>query len=71
MNNNDDKNTNLTVNATPQRLCKLGLDVHAASIMVARQVEGLHPQPAQKFKVADFLKWGKEQVEKGFKVVSC
>ena len=52
-------------------LCKLGLDVHAASIMVARQVEGLQPQPAQKFKVADFLKWVKGQVEQGGEVISC
>ena len=71
MNKHNDKNTNVTTNATPKTLCKLGLDVHAASIMVARQVEGLHPQPPQKFKVADFLKWVREQVAKGFTVVSC
>lgn len=45
--------------------------MHAASITVARQVEGLNPQPPQKFKVADFLKWVKEQVAKGFEVISC
>ena len=39
--------------------------------MVARQVEGLNPQPPQKFKVADFLKWVQEQVDKGFTVISC
>ena len=39
--------------------------------MVARQVEGLNPQPPQKFKVADFLKWVKGQLEKGFTVISC
>jgi transposase len=45
--------------------------VHAASITVARQVEGLNAQPPQRFKVADFLKWVKGQVEKGFAVISC
>ena len=39
--------------------------------MVARQVEGLNPQPPQKFKVADFLKWVEGQVDKGFEVISC
>ena len=39
--------------------------------MVSRQVEGLHPQPPQRFKVADFLKWVKGQVEQGFEVISC
>jgi transposase len=28
-------------------------------------------QPPQKFKVADFLKWVKGQMEKGFEVISC
>jgi len=71
MNTNNDQHTNITTNASPKTLCKLGLDVHAASIMVARQVEGLHPQPAQKFKVADFVKWVQGQVEQGWEVVSC
>jgi len=71
MNTNSDKNTIVTTNATPKALCKLGLDVHAASIMVGRQVEGLHPQPAQRFKVAAFLPWVQEQVAKGFRVISC
>jgi transposase len=71
MNNEHDQNTIVTTKATPKGLCKLGLDVHAASIMVARQVEGLHPQPPQKFKVAAFVAWVQEQVAKGFKVVSC
>ena len=31
------------------------------NLTVARQVEGLHPQPPQKFKVADSLKWVKGQ----------
>jgi transposase len=71
MNTNDEKNTTTTTPAKAKTICKLGLDVHAASIMVARQVEGLNPQPPQKFKVADFLKWVKGQVDKGFEVISC
>ena len=71
MNTNDDKNITNTATGKAPTICKLGLDVHAASIMVARQVEGLHPQPPQKFKVADFLKWVPGQLEKGFTVISC
>src|SRR5208283_430484 len=71
MNNNNYKSITTTTTTAAKINCKLGLDVHAASIMVARQMEGLHPQPPQKFKVADFLKWVQGQVDKGFAVISC
>jgi transposase len=31
----------------------------------------MNPQPPQRFKVGDFVKWVKGQVEKGFEVISC
>ena len=65
------KNNSTTATEKAKTRCKLGLDVHAASIMVARQVEGLQPQPPQKFKVGDFVKWVKGQVEQGWEVISC
>jgi transposase len=71
MNNNNKENTTKTATVKAKTLCKLGLDVHAGSIMAGRPVEGLNPQPPQKFKVADFLKWVKGQVDKGFEVISC
>ena len=71
MNITNDENTTATATAKARTICKLGLDVHAASIMVARQVEGLNPQPPQKFKVAEFLKWVKGQMDKGFALISC
>src|SRR3974377_1031363 len=75
MNKTNDKNTSknhrTTATVKAKTRCKLGLDVHAASIMVARQVEGLQPQPPQKFKGADFFEWVKGQVEQGFEVFSC
>jgi len=71
MNNNNDRNITATATAKAKTICKLGLDVHAATIMVGRQVEGLNPQPPQKFKVADFVKWVKGQMDKGFEVISC
>ena len=65
------KNHRTTTTPKAKTRCKLGLDVHAASIMVARQLEGLQPQPPQKFNVADFLPWVKGQVEQGWEVFSC
>ena len=71
MNTNNDKHTSTTETAKARPICKLGLDVHAASIMVGRQVEGLNAQPSQRFQVADFLRWVKRQVEQGYEVISC
>ena len=39
--------------------------------MVARQVEGLKPQPPQRFAVAKFLPWVQEQLQQGYQVISC
>lgn len=69
------KNTDIAIqpNAVEmgKTICKLAFDVHAASVMVARQLEGLHPQPPQKFTPPVLLRWVQRQVEQGFRVVSC
>jgi transposase len=49
----------------------LGLDVHAESITVVRQIDGGMPQPAQKFSPARFLDWMKRQRELAETVWSC
>lgn len=64
------KNTPELVSNT-KTICKLGLDVHAASIMVARQLDGGHPQPPQKFTPARFLEWIGQQLQQGYQVISC
>ena len=38
---------------------KLAMDVHAASIVVVRMIDGAKLQPPQVFKRADFLEWAK------------
>ena len=44
------------VSTQPQYLqIKLAMDVHAASIVVGRMIDGAKPQPPQTFKPADFL----------------
>jgi len=50
---------------------KLGLDVHADSIVVVRILENSAPQPAQKFTPAKFLTWVKTQVSLAEQVHSC
>jgi transposase len=50
---------------------KLGLDVHADSIVVVRILENSAPQPAQKFTPAKFLTWIKTQVSLAQQVHSC
>ena len=41
---------------------KLGIDVHADSYRVVRQVDDATPQPAQKFSPEAFMLWVKRQL---------
>jgi transposase len=50
---------------------KLGLDVHADSIMVVRILDHSGPQPAQKFTPAKFLEWIKSQLRLAEQVYTC
>lgn len=55
----------------PLETLKLGLDVHADSIMVVRILDHSGPQPAQKFTPAKFLAWVKTQLTLATAVHSC
>ena len=70
-NTNEQKQSNTTATATAKTICKLGLDAHAATITVARQLDGANPQRPQRFPVKQFLGWVKEQIDKGYQVISC
>ena len=50
---------------------KLGLDVHADSIVVSRILDNSAPQPAQTFHPEKFLVWVKNQVAQADTVYSC
>jgi len=50
---------------------KLGLDVHADTIVVVRSLDQSAPQPAQKFTPAKFSQWIKTQLAQGQEVHSC
>ena len=54
----------------PQTL-KLGLDVHADTIVVVRILDNSAPQPAQKFTPAKFLDWIKTQLPLAEQVHTC
>jgi transposase len=50
---------------------KLGLDIHAESIVVVRILDHSAPQPAQKFTPAKFRDWVKSQLPLAQQVHSC
>jgi len=56
---------------TKAKYIKLGIDVHADSYRVVRQIDHATPQPAQKFTPKDFLVWVKKQLEQAEAVHSC
>jgi transposase len=57
-------------NTKPQTI-KLGLDVHADTIVVVRILDHSAPQPAQKFTPAKFGQWVKTQLTQAAQVHSC
>jgi transposase len=57
-------------NTKPQ-IIKLGLDVHADTIVVVRILDHSAPQPAQKFTPARFGEWIKTQLTQAGQVHSC
>jgi len=66
------KTTSVEVSTPPPyQQIKLALDVHAASIVAVRMVDGAKPQPPQGFKPADFLEWARKQKALAKEVVSC
>jgi transposase len=52
-------------------IIKLGLDVHASSIVVVRQIDAQAPQPAQRFSPELFAGFIRRQVERATAVHSC
>jgi transposase len=59
------------VASTKYQAIKLGLDVHADTIVVVRILDHSAPQPAQKFTPAKFLVWIKSQLATAQAVHSC
>jgi transposase len=69
-------NTNTHITTSTQsplkaKSIKLGIDVHADSYRVVRQVDHATPQPAQKFSPQGFILWAKKQLELAEEVHSC
>ena len=56
---------------TKAKRIKLGIDVHADSYRVVRQIDDSTPQPAQKFTPDGFLSWAKKQLDQAEEVHSC
>ncbi len=74
MKNKTNTNTHTTTQSqtiTKAKSIKLGIDVHADSYRVVRQLDHATPQPAQKFTPEGFLLWAKKQLELAETVHSC
>jgi transposase len=62
---------NQTQNTKKFTLIKLGVDVHADSYRVVRQIDSATPQPAQKMSASQFLKFVQKQLALAEQVYSC
>jgi transposase len=69
--NTNTHNLTETQNALPAKCIKLGIDVHAQSYRVVRQIDNATPQPAQKVTPKGFLLWARKQLDQAEKVYSC
>ena len=69
--NTNTHNLTETQNTYNAKCIKLGIDVHAQSYRVVRQVDHATPQPAQKFTPQAFLLWAKKQLTLAEQVYSC
>jgi len=70
-NNTNTHKATTTQTAVKAKCIKLGIDVHADSYRVVRQLDHATPQPAQKFTPKDFLVWAKKQLVLAEAVHSC
>jgi len=61
----------MTAAITSAEIIKLGLDVHADLLAVARIFDGQGPQPTQRFTYEKFLEWVNKQVSLAKQVYAC
>lgn len=69
--NTNTHEANQTQTPRKAKSIKLGIDVHADSYRVVRQIDHATPQPAQKFSPEGFMLWAKKQLELAEEVHSC
>ena len=68
---NTHANNNQAQTVKQYRQIKLGIDVHADSYRVVRQLDSASPQPAQKFTPTEFLRFAHKQLALAQEVHSC
>ncbi len=69
--NNTNKQSTTTSPRKSKGLCKLGIDTHAKTFMVSRQLDGMSPQPPQRFTPDKLQAWVAKLVAEGYEVISC
>ena len=55
----------------PKPVLKIGIDAHLARYVIATQMDGAAPKPAQVFDLAGLLRWVRKKIEEGCAVFSC
>jgi len=71
MENTNSKSKNKAAFNKKATAIKLGIDIHADSYVVVRQVDGAMPQPAQRMHPSKFKDWVGKQLEQAEEVYSC
>ncbi len=71
MKTNTNTQSTKTQITTTAKCIKLGIDVHAESYRVVRQIDHSTAQPAQKFRPKDFLVWVRKHLALAQEVHSC
>jgi transposase len=71
--NTNSKNQNENIAAAKVEAIKLGQDVHAATIVVATQLDGCPPQPAQRIPTDRYVAWVEQLKQKypNAKIYAC
>src|SRR5215204_6977104 len=67
------KKENTNIASAKVEVINLGLDLHAANVVVATQLDGCPPQPAQRVATERFVAWVQRLKEKypGAKIHAC
>ena len=69
--NTNTHKVNTPSSSVKARRIKLGIDVHADSYRVVRQIDHATPQPAQKFAPREFVEWARKQLTLADEVYTC
>lgn len=71
MNNIPTESDSVKSKIQPKPVLKIGIDAHLARYVIATQIDGAAPKPAQVFDLPGLLSWVRKQLKEGYAVFSC